>query len=91
VASPGHTGSDLGHPPDQGGYLAQPDMRRLITAALELGWSRWAYEAVFEGAADADPAEMLSMEFTNWREHEQARKLVKYGRPPRASPAGLVR
>jgi hypothetical protein len=23
--------------PDHGGYLAQPDMRRLITAALELG------------------------------------------------------
>ena len=25
--------------PEIGGYLAQPDMRRLITTALELGWS----------------------------------------------------
>lgn len=25
--------------PDHGGYLTQPDMRRLITTALELGWS----------------------------------------------------
>ena len=64
-------------PPDQGGYLAQPDMRRLITAALELGWSLWAYEAVFEPVADADPAEMLSMKFTNWREREQARNLCQ--------------
>ena len=71
-------------PPDQGGYLAQPDMRRLITAALELGWSLWAYEAVFEPAADAGPAEMLSMEFTNWREREQARNLCQV----RAAAAG---
>jgi hypothetical protein len=33
-------------PPADDGYLAQPDMRRLVTAALELGWSLWAYEAV---------------------------------------------
>jgi hypothetical protein len=26
-------------PPGHGGYLAQPEMRRLITTALELGWS----------------------------------------------------
>ena len=26
-------------PPAAAGYLAQPDMRRLITAALELGWT----------------------------------------------------
>jgi hypothetical protein len=26
-------------PPASGGYLGQPDMRRLIAAALELGWS----------------------------------------------------
>lgn len=25
------------------GYLAQLDMRRLMSAALELGWSLWAY------------------------------------------------
>jgi hypothetical protein len=32
-------------PSRDGGYLGQPDMRRLITTALELGWSLWAYEA----------------------------------------------
>lgn len=64
-------------PPGQGGYLAQPDMRQLITVALELGWSLWAYEAVFEPAADADPAELLTEEFTNWREREQARHLCQ--------------
>lgn len=36
-----------------GGYLAQPDTRRLIRAALELGWSLWAYEA--EPAAAPPP------------------------------------
>ena len=42
-------------PSGWGGYLAQPDMGRLITVALELGWSLWAYEAVMEVAARADP------------------------------------
>jgi CubicO group peptidase (beta-lactamase class C family) len=32
-------------PSGDGGHLAQPDMRRLVTTALELGWSLWAYEA----------------------------------------------
>ena len=64
-------------PPAHGGYLAQPDMQRLITAALELGWSLWAYEAVFEAAARTDPAKMLTMEFTNWRDREQARNLCR--------------
>ena len=52
-------------PPASGGYLAQPDMRRLITAALELGWSLWAYE--FDPAPGTSQAEMLTMEFTNRR------------------------
>ena len=39
-----------------GGYLGQPDMRRLIAAALELGWGLWAYEAVFTTTADTDPS-----------------------------------
>ena len=30
--------------PPGGGYLAQPDMRKLITTALDLGWSLWAYD-----------------------------------------------
>jgi hypothetical protein len=59
-------------PPDRGGYLAQPDMRRLITMALELGWGLWAYEAVIEVSARTDPAEMLTLEFSNWRDREQA-------------------
>ena len=54
-------------PPAGDGYLGQPDMRRLIAAALGLGWSLWAYEAVFT-ASDADPTEFRTMEFTNWRE-----------------------
>jgi hypothetical protein len=44
-------------PPANGGYLGQPDMRRLMDTALELGWSLWAYEAVFEATADTDPAQ----------------------------------
>jgi len=39
-------------PSADNGYLAQPDMRGLIAAALELGWSLWAYEAVFEVTTD---------------------------------------
>jgi hypothetical protein len=59
--------------PEIGGYLAQPDMRRLIQAALDLGWSLWAYEAVFDAAAPARG----TMERTNWREREQARNLCR--------------
>jgi hypothetical protein len=55
------------------GYLAQPDMRRLITTALELGWSLWAYEATIDFGKSQ--AELLSLEFTNWREREQAKNL----------------
>jgi hypothetical protein len=47
-----------------GGYLGQSDMRRLIAAALELGWSLWAYEAVFTITAETDPAEFQTTEFT---------------------------
>ena len=71
-------------PPASGGYLGQPDMRRLIAAALELGWSLWAYEAVKDMTADTDPATFLTMEFTNWREREQAANL---GRLTAADPA----
>jgi len=62
-------------PPASGGYLAQPDMRRLITAALELGWSLWAYE--FDPAPGTSQAEMLTMEFTNRRERDQAKNLCR--------------
>ena len=64
-------------PPTDGGYLAQPDMRRLIATALDLGWSLWAYEAVIEITADTDQAKLLTMEFTNWREREQAGHLCQ--------------
>jgi hypothetical protein len=73
-------------PPADDGYLAQPDMRRLIAAALELDWSLWAYEAVFEVTADADPAKFRSMEFTNWREREQAANLCQLTTAAPAEP-----
>ena len=62
-------------PSRDGGYLAQPDMRNLITAALELGWTLWAYEASID--TSKSEAELLSLEFTNWREREQARNLCQ--------------
>jgi hypothetical protein len=62
-------------PQARGVYLAQPDMRQLVSTALELGWTLWAYEAVFEVTADTDLARLRSMEFTNWREREQATNL----------------
>ena len=55
------------------GYLGQPDMRRLIQAALDLGWSLWAYEASFDAIAPGRG----TMEWTNWREREQARNLCQ--------------
>ena len=62
-------------PAERGGYLAQPEMRSLIGAALELGWTLWAYEAAIP--RDADPEELVSMEFTNRREREQAVNLCR--------------
>lgn len=64
-------------PPVPGGYLAQPDMRRLITAALDLGWSLWAYEPQIEATATTDPADLLILDFANWRDREQARNLCR--------------
>jgi hypothetical protein len=64
-----------------GGYLAQPDMRRLIGTALELGWSPRACEAVREPAPDTGPAERLTMEHTSWREREQAVNLCRLTAP----------
>jgi len=72
--SPGPIGAI---PPGAGGYLAQPDMRRLITTALDLGWSLWAYEAVLEATERKSQAEMLTLEHSNWRDHEQARNLCR--------------
>jgi hypothetical protein len=60
--------------PEHSGYLGQPEMRDLIQAALELGWTLVPYEADF----DLMPHEFanLSMEETNWREEQQARNLI---------------
>jgi hypothetical protein len=71
-------------PPGSRGYLAQPDMRQLITTALDLGWTLWAYEAVIEPGKDQ--AEFLSPEFTNWRETEQARNLCRLSASAPAEP-----
>ena len=60
-----------------GGYLDQPDMRALMTTALNLGWTLWAYDAIIEAEPGHDPAEFLTMEFTNWREREQAQNLCR--------------
>jgi len=57
------------------GYLAQPEMRRLIATALELGWTLWAYEASVDSRKSE--AERLSLESTNWREREQAKNLCR--------------
>src|SRR5205809_610964 len=62
-------------PQARGIYLTQPDMQQLVTTALELGWTLWAYEAVFEVTADTDQERFHTMEFTNWREREQAANL----------------
>ena len=85
-------GPILAVPPDTGGYLAQPEMRRLIGTALDLGWTLWAYEAVIEITPDTDRDHLRSMEFTNWREREQAANLGRLldGGPGRTA-AGLVR
>jgi hypothetical protein len=68
-------GPILAIPPDREGYLTQPDVQRLIGAALDLGWTLWAYEAVIEVTPDTDQEHLRSMEFTNWREREQAANL----------------
>jgi hypothetical protein len=73
-------------PPAGGGYLAQPDMRKLIATALELGWDLWAYEAVFKMTSDTDPAKFRTMKFTNWREREQAANLCRLTAAAPAEP-----
>jgi hypothetical protein len=59
------------------GYLAQPEMRELIEAALALGWTLWCYEADIDHAPAALVEQGLgSLVFINWREAEQARNLA---------------
>jgi len=64
-------------PRDAGGYLAQPEMRTMIGTALDLGWTLWAYETQFEVTPETDRDWLLSLEFTNRREREQATNLCR--------------
>jgi hypothetical protein len=59
--------------PESEGYLGQPEMRRLVQDALDLGLTLVPYEAELDGAPDTDP---MSAEMTSWREREQARNLA---------------
>jgi len=70
----GEPGPITALPGASGGYLAQPDLRDLISAALGLGWTLWAYEAPL-GTTQATDRERSSLELTNWREREQALNL----------------
>jgi hypothetical protein len=65
-------------------YLAQPEMRAFIQAALDLRWTLHSYEADHSRApaglvTSVQQGESLSkipMEGVNWRETEQARNLA---------------
>jgi hypothetical protein len=59
--------------PPASGYLDQPEMRELIQAALDLGWTLLAYEADMTAAPTAD---LMSDEVTIWREGAQAQNLA---------------
>lgn len=61
-------------PQVRGGYLAQPEMRALITTALQLGWTLLAYEA--DMTRKPQEFHHLSREETNWRDEQQARNLA---------------
>ena len=52
------------------GYLAQPELRDLMTAALEFGWSLIAYEA------DVPPGDPHSVPTANQRQTQQAHNLA---------------
>jgi hypothetical protein len=56
-----------------GGYLGQPEMRALVGAALELGWTLHSYEADFTLSPAGDGPEDNAA--VNWREDQQARNL----------------
>jgi hypothetical protein len=61
-------------PAAESGYLAQPEMRELIAAALDLGWTLIPYEA--DMSLKPPEFEHLSREETNWRDDQQARNLL---------------
>jgi len=55
------------------GYLSQPEMRALIEAALELGWTLIQYEVETRPPSSLEPN---STHAVNWREEQQARNLI---------------
>lgn len=66
-------------------YLAQPDMRTMIQAALDLGWTLLAYEAEFDKApAETDARieeERKQVDWRMgiaWREQEEAQNLAAH-------------
>jgi hypothetical protein len=84
-------------PEGEFGYVSQPEMKALIQAALDLGWTLIAYEAdefqwlsARHGIQFTDSenpyeryqqykgfgSELMSMEYTNWREEQQALNIV---------------
>ena len=58
---------------ETGNYLAQPEMRAFIQAALDCGWALIPYDI---NAEDYSLDDTLSAEFTNLRERVQAENLV---------------
>jgi hypothetical protein len=64
-------------PDIDGGYVGQPEMRTLMATALDLGWTLWAYDLPLRFDRRPDPEYLLSREFTNRREREQAANLAR--------------
>ena len=62
-------------PPQEVGYLAQPEMRELVDGALNLGWTLVGYE-ISPDEMRSTGRESLSMEATNHRELVQAQNLL---------------
>ena len=78
--APGEPESWTELPPVEGGYLAQPDMRELTSTALGRGWRLWSHEALTPPELLEHPEQLLTMEFTNRREREQALNLAEVAR-----------
>jgi hypothetical protein len=57
-----------------GGYLAHPELRAFIAAALDLGWTLIAYEC--NHARRPSGLQPGTMEATNWREERQAENIA---------------
>jgi hypothetical protein len=60
----------------RGGYLVQPEMEALLDTARKLGIELHGYEADQARAPAKLAADTMSLQYTNWREREQARNLV---------------